>query len=448
MKYFKLSKFLTPLFETPEGTGSWFGYYNYDTLNYNQTKMLAQRAKNDAVLVKKGMEVEIGYYDLTNYSWNLVGKSDSYNWPQGSMLQWLPGKGNENKLIYNLSKDNHLISRIYDISTNESRDINWAIYGLTPDGKKSIALDMERSYWCRAYHYESVANESVNVDIPENDGIFEIDLINNTRRRIIKIQDVINIDKEAYFDSCKHWLEHIMVSQNGKRFCFLHRFTRGELNNYETRLFIADIDGKNLQIIDGWRKYYWSHFGWNGDNAFTIYSYKNTKHEEIASANDTDATMSRKCHSDFSIKSIMLSYFHLLPLRYRNKIKEHTNKNSNYYQYYTLQSGQFVLSDSYKSWELSIDGHPTFTTDGRYMITDSYPDYKQYQRIIVLDTKTKKTIILGEFFAGLHNKPGSCDLHPKLCDNNNFLVVDTAYNGKHHMLMFKINWDIIKKRLK
>ena len=304
MKRIKLSKYLTPVFETPPGTGSWFGYYNYDTLNYDQTKMLSNRTKNDAKKIEKGMTIEVGYYDIPSGEWHHIGESDSYNWPQGAMLQWLPGKGNENKVIYNTSDGKHNIAKIFDIVTQEEKTINWSIYGLTPDGKKSITLNFERSHWCRAYHYESIANEEYNVRVAEDDGIFEIDLENNTRKRIVSIQSVINIDKEEYFDKAKHWLEHIMVSPSGKRFCFLHRFAIGNLDNYETRLFIADINGSNLQIIDGWRDFYWSHFGWNGDDEFTIYSYRSNFHKRIIESIKTSSS-GYLSKPKFSIKDII-----------------------------------------------------------------------------------------------------------------------------------------------
>ena len=93
----KICKYLVPIFETPPGTGSWFGYYNYDTLNHDQSKMLSNRTQNDAKKIEKGMTIEVGYYDIPSREWHHIGESDSYNWPQGAMLQWMPGKRNENK---------------------------------------------------------------------------------------------------------------------------------------------------------------------------------------------------------------------------------------------------------------------------------------------------------------------------------------------------------------
>jgi hypothetical protein len=364
------------------------------------------------------------------------------------MMQWLPGNGNEDKVIFNTSDGVHNIAKIVDTETHEEKVINWSIYGLTPDGKKSISLNFERSHWCRAYHYESVANPDYDVRVAEDDGIFEIDIENNTRKRIVAIQDVINMDAEDYFASAKHWLEHIMISPSGKRFCFLHRFTMGSLDDYETRLFIADIDGSNLQVIDGWRNYYWSHFGWNGDDNFAIYTCENKIHKKIV-----DKFQGKKILAESTpnrgasnlVKKLMVS---LIPYSIKGSLRKRLVGQSCGYQYYERMGKMYKLSKFLNASNLNIDGHPSFSQDGRYMITDSYPDEKQYQRLIVYDLQSGKSVIIGRLFAGLFKQYGSCDLHPKLCRNNGYLAVDSAFDGTHHMVLFNLNWTLINNKLK
>ncbi|WP_320914067.1 hypothetical protein [Butyricimonas paravirosa] len=439
----KFSKYLKLQFETNSDLVEWFGYYNYDTLDQSQTRMLCNRAEFEGVVPLKGMRIELGYYDISNGDWHRIGNSDSWNWQQGSMMQWIPGEGNENKVIYNCSKDNHLAAKICDVVTGEVKDLDWTIYGITPDGKKSITLEMERSRWCRAYHYKSVENLKQEGRIIDSDGIFELDLESNTRKRIISIQNIVNTDYRDYFNECKHWLEHIMINPSGTRFCFLHRFS--PVNNvykYQTRLCIANIDGSNLQIIDGWEKYRWSHFGWKSDSEFVIYTVHTGKivssYSKLGAINEIQTpSINQKCGM-FFFKCIKL-----LPKSIRKKFKGRIN----YYQYYKLIDGKFSLVENWKKSFFDIDGHPSFTKDGRYMITDSYPDRKQYQRLIVFDSQTKKGLVLGKAFAALMNNPASCDLHPKLCLNNDFIVIDSAYDGKHHMLMFSLDWDKIKKKI-
>ncbi|SHK28338.1 hypothetical protein [Xylanibacter ruminicola] len=442
MKDIKLSPYISKIFETPGKYCEWFGYYNYDTLNYDQTKLLCNRADFDGVEIKKGMKIELGYYDITDGTWHHIGTSDSFNWQQGAMMQWLLGEGNHNKVIYNCSKNGRLISTIHDVVSGESRDLNWPIYGITPDGKKSISLNLERSYWCRAYHYQSVANPKYNVRVAEDDGIFEIDLEKNRIKKIIAIQDVIKLQNDSNSDKQKHWLEHIMISRDGKKIVFLHRYSpEFDTYQYQTIMCLADIDGKNLQVITDEGKFDWSHFGWQGDDGFVMYTVENNK------LGSTYKNIGKSTSDKKSLKTIVFSYAvkfkNLLPVSVRQKLKG----GKSYYQYYDLQDGLFRLKEKWDQPYFNIDGHPSFTNDGRYMITDSYPDSHNMQRLIVFDTVTKKGMIIGEFNAGLSKNPASCDLHPKLCNDNDYLVIDTAYTGKHRMIVYKIDWSKIKEKL-
>lgn len=436
---YHFSKYVKKVFETPSTESSeWFGYYNYDTLNENQTKILCCRSKVDGVAPAKGMTIELGYYDITSGSWHHVGDTDSWNWQQGAMLQWIGKENGQERVIYNCSKDGRLIARIHNIETGEDKDINWPIYGITPDGAKSITLDLERSYWCRAYHYQSVANKKKDGPVYENDGIFEIDLKNNTKKTIITIQDIINTDYRPYFAEQKHWLEHIMISPSGNRLCFLHRFSPlDNVMHYETRLFVANIDGSNIQCIEGWDKVRWSHFGWCGDDSFVIYSYYSSK---IKTA-PTNIVLSRKGFSIIDLlKIIVRKSISLLP----HKLAILLGNAHSSYQLYSNIEGHFKLSYDIETKLSRIDGHPSFTNNLSYMVTDTYGDNNSWQSLYIYNLKTQKSILLARFFAFYNKKLASCDLHPKLCKNNKYIAVDTAYNEKHHLILMEIDWSKVK----
>lgn len=441
MKRVELTPYVTKIFETQGEHIEWFGYYNYDTLNHNQTRMLCNRATVEGVAPEKGMTIELGYYDIPSGDWHKLGETDSFNWQQGAMLQWLPGKGNENKVIYNRSKNNHLISTVYNIETGESRDLSWPIYGITPDGQKAITLNLERSYWCRAYHYQSVANPKYDVRVAEDDGVYELDLENNKVKRIIGIQDVIRTEGDTNSDKQKHWLEHIMINHSGSRMVFLHRYSpEYDTYQYQTIMCLANIDGSGLQCISDEGKYDWSHFGWQKDDAFVIYTVDNNK---LGSAYKS---MGKK-QDGKSLKTILFKMAvgvkNLIPVSIRQKLKG----GNSYYQYYVMGNNGFELKEKWDQPYFNIDGHPSFTNDGRYMVTDSYPDGNHMQRLIVFDTKTKQGVVVAQLYAALENNPASCDLHPKLSRDNQFVVVDTAYTGKHRMIVYKLNWDLIKSKI-
>lgn len=427
-------RYVNPIFETNSEYTEWFGYYNYDVMSRDGSKMLCNRASFDARAITADDTIELGYYEINSGEWHPIGTTDSFNWQQGAMLQWLPN--DENKVIYNCSRNNHFKSVIHDIVTGEKRELDFPVYCITPDGRYSISLNYERSYWCRAYHYQSVRNPEYDVRVAQDDGIFKVDLQNNTVTRIVSIQDVIMMDALDDFKTAKHWLEHIMINQAGDRIVFLHRYSYG--NAYSTRMFICDGDGNNLQLVDGWKENDWSHFGWKGDRAFVIYSVKKNAFQ----ANYAKSV--QKAKSKFSVMSIINWAVHLPGLRI---IKDKLKPNMRYYKLYEEIDGKYSFVKNYDIKMFDIDGHPSFTEDGRYMITDSYPDEVGFQRLMIFDTVTMKGLIVGKLKAPLSGNPASCDLHPKLSFDGKYVVVDTAYTGKHHMILFELKWDAIKGKI-
>ncbi len=427
------SRYLTKIFETShDSLAEWFGYYNYDVLSSDGKRMLCNRAAFDGREITDEDTVELGYFDVDTGEWHHIAHTDSFNWQQGAMLQWLPGR--DDTVVYNFSDKTCFKSCLHNIVTGEKRIIDFPVYGITPDGKYSVSLNYERSYWCRAYHYQPVKNPEYDVRVAEDDGIFLVDLEENTVKRIIDINDVLALNPDSDFGEAKHWLEHIMISPSGKRIVFLHRYSFGKA--YDTRVIIADIDGTNLQALPGWKNFNWSHFGWRGDDSFVIYTVKRS---------NAEASYVKTMQKKGGIKKAIIKFVHriakmILPRKMINSMKA----NASYYQYYELENGKFVLRENLDRPLFGIDGHPSFTPDGAYMITDSYPDSEQYQRLMVYDAEKRRELLLGRFFAYYKGNPASCDLHPKLSRDGKYVAVDTAYSGLHNMILFEINWKEIK----
>lgn len=429
--------YIVKKFETNSDFSEWFGYYNYDVISIDGKKMLCNRVNFDGRMITGSDRAELGWYDLDSGNWHIIDETNSFNWQQGAMLQWLPGEGNNDLVIYNVAENNHFKSVIYNIMTGEKKYIDFPTYCVTPDGKYSISLNYERSYWCRAYHYQSVVNKKYDVRIAQDDGIFKVDIDSNTVKRIIRIQDVLELDPLDDFDKAKHWLEHIMISKDGKHIGFLHRFSYGE--GYITRLCVSDINGNNLHVCSGWRNNTWSHMGWKTDRSFVIYSVERGAIGAAYSIHSQKEPNSKK--------SAMLSVVRYVKKMIPQSVKRRISPVKQQYEVFEEQQGVFVHTKNYYEKLFDIDGHPSFTADGKYMITDSYPDKDGFQRLIIYNTENNRGIQIGSFEASLSGTPASCDLHPKLCYGDKYIVVDTAYTKKHKMIVFEILWDQVKEKI-
>lgn len=433
MESILISPYIEKVFETQDEYSDWFGYYNYDPLDIHHTKMLCNRATFDARSIEAQDQIELGWYDIPSGKWNHIGNTNSFNWQQGAMLQWVPGQSN--KVIYNTTDGNHYISVLYDLKSGEQKKISWPIYGLTPDGRKAVSLNYERSYWCRAYHYQPIRNSQYDVPVAEDDGIFLVDLEKNCVKRIVPIQEVINIDYDPSFADKRHWLEHIMINNEGTRIVFLHRFSGENVYEYGTRVVLCDINGNNLQVVPGWRENNWSHVGWINENSFAVFAVR------IGSYSAKNAG---KKHGALYTFAKTIYKKHLSPILGKSITSK--IESGHEYQVYEIGSNQITKKDTFSGNIGIIDGHPSFTIDG-LMITDTYPDKEHFQHLQVYSPVTRKCLELGKFLAPLEGNPASCDLHPKLSRNNEFLMVDTAYSGKHHMILFRLNWKRIKEEL-
>lgn len=439
----KYSKYVEPLFETSgNGFAEWFGYYNYSPIDSSGTRLICNRGNSEKWIINSESKILIGFYDLNTGEWNEVGETRAWNWQQGSLAHWLPGVGNENKLIFNIERNGHLASKIVDVVTGDSRFIDFPIYAIMPSGKKSIAIDLERSYWCRAYHYECVANSEKDGRVLSGDGIFEVNLETNSWRVIIPIQEVINADYHPEFDFYKHWVEHIMISPSGQKIAFLHRFSSiRDVNHYFTRLFVANSDGSCLELVHGWLDYEWSHFGWKDDESFIVYTYDyGTKLLNHPNANNKNVVNLSK---NLSMKVLLINRLRSLTPQWILTIRR--NKKQ-YYQLYEKNETYYLKKVIHLPFSF-IDGHPSFAQKGDVVITDTYPDSSKWRHLVAYCPRTGIGVELARFKEAHLLGNAACDLHPKVIEDGNRIVLDTTYQGKHSMIVLSVDWYALKKKL-
>lgn len=430
MQYnYVLSNIVKPVFSTPETFSHWFGYYNITPMDLSSNKLLAHRVTFDGRAITTDDVAEIGWFDLKDGSWHSLGKTNAFNWQQGSMLQWLQ-TGKNDEIIFNDVENGQFVARIVSIDGIEKKKIPWPVYGVTPDGKTSISLEFERSYWCRAYHYESIKDPKWDVRIAEEDGLFQVNLETGAVKRIISIQTILQYDYDPVFETSKHWLEHVMINPSGNRFVFYHRFSEGD--SFRTRIFTANINGSDIYLLPDWRDSKWSHLGWKDDKGFVVFGIKRLL------AGKTYETLSKKSGV---FGHILRKIYRILVSPYVGQRTHHKIAASSQYQIYHDKN---VLLGGYSKGMLINDGHPSFTEDGRYMLTDTYADDQGYRFLLLYDTKRDKLLELGKFYSPFNNCDYRSDLHPRFSPDYNFVVIDSAHSGKHQMIVLRLDWGLIK----
>lgn len=419
-----LAKEVEVVFESPEDTSFFFGYYNYSPINKKGTKLLAHKANFEGRMPKASDKVEIGFFDLgKNNKWHKLGQSNAFNWQQGAMLQWL-GPDFNAKLIFNDVENGRFVSRIVNVETNEIKTIPHAVYGVSPDGKFAISLNFERCYWTRAYNYAPIVDDSWNKRIPDEDGIVKINLQTGDKETIITIKDFLKAQGIDDDGITAHWFEHIMLNPEATRFAFYHRY--GNKKAYLTRFYTADINGKSIWKHPAQEDERFSHLAWRDNEHYVLFTYPRTNISKWIGSKKKSYT------KDF------IRYFYRRILK--PFIKQGTFNKTVGNSHYALTRDRFGIIEKINFGMLSKDGHPSFTNDGRFMLTDTYQDEKNYRWLLLCDLGKKKIFKLGKFYSTYNNCGWRADLHPRFSPNEELVIIDSAHTQNHQMLVLKVNW--------
>lgn len=433
-KTYILSEYLKPSFASEGSKSHWFGYYNYSPISADGTKLLAQEVDFDGRDILPEDTADVGWYDLKDGKWHKVATTRAINWQQGAMLQWL-GPDFNTRIVFNDVDGEHFCSRIYNVATGEMKTIPFPVYGVSPDGKFSITLQFERCAWCRAYHYESIHNPKWNVPVPEEDGIFRVNLETGEVKRIIAIGDIVALLKSGESDGTEsHWVEHVMLNPSGTRFAFYHRYGHGY--EFNTIAYTANVDGSGLERIPCEARTWFSHLGWRNDDEFVIYTYKNSRIQK--------GYVKTRQSKKLNLKSIVISCLRqILHLLIPAKVRAGMLTNS-FYVFTDVKNKKIVFDTRNNPMSQHGDGHPSFTKDGRYMLTDSYADKDGYRNLLLFDCESKKHLVLGRFHSPFNNCGYRADLHPRFSRDEKSVIIDSAHTGQHQIHVFALDWDAIR----
>lgn len=299
-----------------------------------------------------------------------VSNTTTWNWQQGSMLTWL----DESNIIHNFFKDKEYKSKIINLKTKKEKIIDYPIYSLSENGNFSISLNFSRLAKLRPdYGYFNIDHSDIK-KIDFNDGIYHIDLLKNERKLIISFKTLLGFHPRKEMEEAWHKVNHIEIAPNGNRFMFHHRWFDDNGRKW-SRLIIANIDGSDLFLL-------------SDDDMVSHCIWKND--EEIA------GWLRKKDIGD---------------------------------RYYLLKD----RSKDYKiigEGILTEDGHPSFTKDGKWMLTDTYPDRSRMCNLLLFNLEDSRLIRLGKFFSPFkYYGETRCDLHPRFNPCSKKLTFDSVHDG-------------------
>ena len=114
--------------------------------------------------------------------------------------------------------------------------------------------------------------------------------------------------------------------------------------------------------------------------------------------------------------------------------------------YYALTEDRNGIIGKLDPFPGEMDGHPSFTKDGRFMLTDTYADKEGYRHLLLFEIAKKKSIRIGSFYSEFNNCGWRADLHPRFSPDENRIVIDSSHDGYHKMMVLYIDWSKLKSR--
>jgi len=361
--------------------------------------------------------------DFKNKSKKKIAETRAWNWQQGCMMQWMP-TGFDKEIIFNDRKDGKFVSRILDVETLKEKVVPYPIYDVHPSGEYALSVSFEKLNSVRTgYGYAGGLIEDFTGKISKDEGVYLINLKNNKRKLIVKLSDLYNYKNLKSMDKGRHWIDQPVFNPSGDRFCFLHRW---EIDGglFHSRFFSVGIDGKDLFMFPD--SGFYSHFCWKSSEEILMFCSVSEKFGNIRSGNN---------FSKFLINWVRPVYRSVVPRSIRKRV---------------LPVGYFLLKDLSKEMRkidvYNDDGHMSFSKDGRYLITDTYPNSRHYRKLILYDWKRGKRTVLGEFYSlpdkkyledtkiSEYGKWGSSplrvDLHPRWDFKGKKVCFDSIHEGK------------------
>ena len=356
----------------------WFGYYDKLQFDPSSRYVLANEVEFEHRSPTPHDSIRVGMVDLHDGDrWIELGESRAWNWQQGCMLQWLPGSTDE--VIWNDRVNGQFVSHIVNVHSGKRRTLPAPIYSVSPDAKWAVFPDFRRLNQTRpGYGYTGVPDPFESELIPQDAGIWRVDLTTGKQRLIIPFREAAKVPNRhsMWEPSAKHWFNHLLHSPDGARFIFLHRW-RGPAqgNGFGTRMFTVDSEGKDMYVVDPYGGT--SHFIW-----------RDAKH--------------------------ILAW------------AKHPSHGEKFYLY-TDKSEQV---DVVGKEVMTRNGHCTYLPGNRWILNDTYPDDQRLQHLYVYEIATGKRVPLGAFRSEpVYAGEWRCDLHPRSSRDGKRICIDSPHAG-------------------
>lgn len=361
------------------GHETFFGYYDLPPLSADGQRLLALAVPNAVANSTTPGPACVGYFERgDDRRFVPLGETAAWCWQMGCRLRWYPTPS-ANRAMYNASGPDGYTAVLKTLDgAGDAEVLPFPLYDVAPSGAFGLYLDFARLGWLRpGYGYRVIADRQAHDAQPGDNGIWRADLLDKRSELIVSLAQAAAIAPEPSMAGAHHYFNHLSISPSGRRFLFFHLWVPeiGHVERWRCRLFTANCDGTELRLLDLPGRP--SHYAWRDDQHLLV--------------TVVDLSSGR---SDYRLV--------------------HDGKGD---------QGLFWPHLPH------VDGHPSFSPDGRWLITDTYANaYNEQELLLCREDGVIQT--LGAFppewpYYGERR----CDLHPRWDASGHRVVFDSAHDG-------------------
>jgi hypothetical protein len=366
-----------------------FGYFDKFPWDKSGRYLLAQSVGFTARQPLPGETARIGMIDLRDGNRFIpLAETNAWCWQQGCMLQWLNDSSTE--IIYNDREGDRLLSRILDVRGGETRTLCRPVYCLSPDGQWALSLNFSRLDRERpGYGYPGAHDPTEKVHCPDDDGLWLVNLKDNTARLIVSVAQVTETFYRSDMANTPGWFNHLLFSPDSGRVAFFHRWRRWRPDGsprHLTHMFTANRDGSDIWPL-------------NLEDMSSHYTWVNPR-----------------------------------------QIINFSNRYAGGWQYY-LYTDRTHRTETIARDVFPDDGHCSYSSDGKWMLTDSYPETNYpYRKLFLYHLESGAAYEIGEFHSDpSYPAPTRCDLHPNWSRDDRQVCIDSIHEGSRQMYVIDVS---------
>lgn len=262
---------------------------------------------------------------------------------------------------------------------------------MSPDGTWAVTTDFGRINDMRpGYGYAGVPDPWADDAAPEASGIRRVDLRTGESSLVVTYEEAAAVPwPNGDMSGAKHYFNHLLVSPDGSRFEFLHRWYAPGDEKRKTRMFTCTPDGGDLRVVSD--SGHASHFIW-----------RDPEHVLVACSDTGPVEM---CLIDVHTRDIQV-----------------------------LDSTGLPSSDGHFSY-LPAHGNEWIVTDGGGGAMTG----KRMRQVVLYHLPTKKVVPVAAFhLPERYAEENRVDLHPRTSRDGTKIVVDAAHEEGRQLYLMDI----------